>query len=223
MMLLLLAAALPLSGCMSILERSYQSVKPHTSQYWEDATASALRAEDYQSLVNGLLMLLAEQKDTGIVRMYGYEKKAEAIHDMERACAEVTVEDPLGAYLVDYVTYDCEEGTNCYEMTVRFTYQKTPMQLRALTNATTGAALPELLALALEDGCSELAVKIDYMDLSAEDMERSVAQVMESSGNKAMDWSITYYPNEGTIGDTRIIEIVWSGVQMPNGSESAAF
>lgn len=209
MVMLLLAAALPLSGCISVLERSYEVVKPHTSQYWEDATSSALRAEDYQSLVNGLLMLIADQTDTGVVRMYGYEKKTQAMHDMECACAEVTLKDPLGAYLVDYVTYDCEENSSYYEMTVRFTYQKTPMQLRALTNATTAGALPELLALALKDGRSELAVKVDYMDLSAENIEKSIAAVMEKLGRVETEWSVQYYPDAGIVGDTRIVEIVW--------------
>ena len=191
-------------------------VKPHTSQYWEDATASALRAEDYQSLVNGLLMLIADQMDTGVVRMYGYEKKTQAMQDMERACAEVTLEDSLGAYLVDYVTYDCEENISYYEMTVRFTYQKIPAQLRALTNATTAGALPELLALALKDGRSELAVKVDYMDLSVEKIESLIAEVMEKQGKG--DWTVNYYPDAGTIGDTRIVEIVWEDA---NGAASA--
>ncbi len=135
---------------------------------------------------------------------------------MERACAEVTLEDSLGAYLVDYVTYDCEENISYYEMTVRFTYQKMPAQLRALTNATTAGALPELLALALKDGRSELAVKVDYMDLSVEKIESLIAEVMEKQGKR--DWTVNYYPDAGTIGDTRIVEIVWEDA---NGAASA--
>ena len=53
---LLLAVLLSFPGCSAVLERSYDVVEPHNSQYWEDGTSSALRAEDYQSLVNGLLM-----------------------------------------------------------------------------------------------------------------------------------------------------------------------
>ena len=55
---LLLAVLLSFPGCSAVLERSYDVVEPHNSQYWEDGTSSALRAEDYQSLVNGLLMLV---------------------------------------------------------------------------------------------------------------------------------------------------------------------
>ena len=88
------------------------------------------------------------------------------------------MEDPLGAYLVDYMTYDCAEGVNCYEITVRLTYQKTPAQLHALVNATTTGAIPELLDEALRAGQQELAVKVGYMDASADAIGEMVARCM---------------------------------------------
>ena len=107
--LLLVAAACLTSGCAAVLERSYSSVRPHTSQYWEEgASSSALRVEDYQSLVNGLLVLVSNQTETGVVRLYGYAEQSAVVADMDRAVTEVTMEDPLGGYLVEYVTYECE-------------------------------------------------------------------------------------------------------------------
>ena len=211
----LLTAALTLTGCASILERSYESVKPHTSQYWEDATASVLRAEDYTSLVNGLLVLVSNQRDTGLVRLYGYADQTAAMRDMDRACAEVTMEDPLGAYLVDYVTYDCNEGTNCYEITVKMTYQKTPAQLRTLVNATTAGAIPELLSAALGEGKTELAVKVGYMDRSAAEIEEAVAEIMTAGGREEDVWSVQYYPDIGEEGNARIVEITWLPPEEP--------
>ena len=208
------AAALVLAGCGSILEREYETVKPHASQYWEDATASVLRAEDYTSLVNGLLVLVSEQTDAGIVRLYGYADKAAALREMDQACAEVTLEDPLGAYLVEYMTYDCAEGTNCFEITVKLTYQKTPAQLRALVNATTAGAVPELLSAALREGKTELAVKVGYMDRSAAEIETAVAECMAAAGREEGSWSVQYYPDAGGEGDARIVEILW---QPPEG------
>ena len=219
-MAMLLTAALTLTGCSSILECSYESVRPHTSQYWEDATASVLRAEDYQSLVNGLLMLVSNQTDAGLVRLYGYADQTSAMRDMDNACAEVTMEDPLGAYLVDYVTYDCAEGTNCYEFTVKMAYQKTPAQLRAIVNATTAGAVPELLAAALKDGKTELAVKVGYMDYSAAELEEAVAGVMTAGGREEEEWSLQYYPDAGDEGDACIVEIVWQPLAGPELPEN---
>ena len=212
---LLLAVQLSFPGCSAVLERSYDVVEPHNSQYWEDGTSSALRAEDYQSLVNGLLMLVSNQTDAGLVRLYGYGDQASAMRAMDQACAEVTMQDPLGAYLVDYVTYDCVESAGCYEITVKIAYQKTPAQLRALVNATTAGALQELLETALQEEKTELAVKIGYMDRSAEEVSAQVAQIMEEKGMAAEDWSVRYYPDEGEVGDARIVEITWQPPSPP--------
>lgn len=204
-----LAVALPLCGCAAVLERSYEAVTPHTSQYWEDASASALRFEDYQSLVNGLLLLVGERTDTALVRLYGYGDQASAIADMDRACAEVSMEDALGAYLVDYITYDCTERTNCYEMAVRFTYQRTSVQLNAMVNATADSALSSLLATALKTDASELAVKVDHRSRPVEEIEAELSGVMEAAGFAREDWTVSYFPDTGEAGGRCIVEICW--------------
>lgn len=190
--------------------------------WWSRTTASTGRrhilcpaGRDYQSLVNGLLMLVSNQTDAGLVRLYGYGDQASAMRAMDQACAEVTMQDPLGAYLVDYVTYDCVESAGCYEITVKIAYQKTPAQLRALVNATTAGALQELLETALQEEKTELAVKIGYMDRSAEEVSAQVAQIMEEKGMAAEDWSVRYYPDEGEVGDARIVEITWQPPSLP--------
>lgn len=160
-------------------------------------------------------MLVSNQTDAGLVRLYGYGDQASAMRAMDQACAEVTMQDPLGAYLVDYVTYDCVESAGCYEITVKIAYQKTPAQLRALVNATTTGALQELLETALREEKTELAVKIGYMDRSAEEVSAQVAQLMEEKGLAAEDCSIRYYPDEGEVGDTRIVEITWQPLAPP--------
>ena len=55
---LALSLALPLTGCGSMLERSYASVTPHTQFYDESAITSTLGAENYQGLVSALLHLV---------------------------------------------------------------------------------------------------------------------------------------------------------------------
>ena len=209
-LLCITAAAVILCGCSAVLERSYESERPHTSQYWEDGTSSALRAEDYQSLVNGLLMLVTEQTETGVVRLYGYGSQTEAMEDMDRACAEVTMEDPMGAYLVDYITYDCVKGTNCYEFSLKITYQRTPAQLREMVSATTAGAVGDLLRTALDEGAAELAVKVGYMDRSTAEIEENVRAIMEEYGKEDGAWQIHYYPETVNEGDSFVLEITWA-------------
>ena len=94
---LALSLALPLTGCGSMLERSYASVTPHTQFYDESAITSTLGAENYQGLVSALLHLVEEGEETGVIRLYQYSSvTGSAASDVDQACQEATREDPLG-------------------------------------------------------------------------------------------------------------------------------
>ena len=53
---LLLCVSLSLTGCSALLERNYATVEPHSSKFWESEAAGTLRAENYQDIVNDLLI-----------------------------------------------------------------------------------------------------------------------------------------------------------------------
>lgn len=158
---LLLGLCLTLTGCGDkLLERSYSSVVPHNAAYWENEDADTLRAENYQDLVNALLLLLGEHSDDGVVRIYG--DAADKAELAERACVEVQKETPIGAYLLDYITYDGEQESGWYELTVRFGYRRTAEEQAAIVNATSTEALPDLLRAAIEEGRDALAIRVGY-------------------------------------------------------------
>ena len=93
---LLLALSL-LTGCGSLLERSYTAVTPHTQFSDESKNDAILRAETYQGLVSALLYLVEQGEETGTVRLYQYGSvTGTAASDVDQACLEVTQEDPLG-------------------------------------------------------------------------------------------------------------------------------
>ena len=95
--LLLLAGVLLLTGCSSFLHREYSVVEPHSSTYYENE--DVLRAENYQDIVNDLLMLVGQQAKEGAIWLY-LDDGADAAELAERACREVQTETPLGAYAV---------------------------------------------------------------------------------------------------------------------------
>ena len=96
---LLLAVCLPLSGCASLLERSYSSVEPYTDRYWDSGAEDTLKAENYQDLVNSLLMLIEQRSEEVVIRYYapdGADSYAQAIS----AKHEIQNETLLGSYLL---------------------------------------------------------------------------------------------------------------------------
>ena len=159
--IILLALCLTLAGCGDkLLERSYSSVMPHSAAYWENQDADTLRAENYQDLVNALLLLLDTHSEDGVVRLYGdAPNKAAMAGD---ACVEVQKETPIGAYLLDYITYDGETESAYYELTVHFGYRRTAEEQGAIVNATSTEALPDLLRAAIEEGRDAVAIRVGY-------------------------------------------------------------
>ena len=63
-----LLLCLPLAGC-GLLEREYRSVEPHSYSYREEAGGDALRVSSYQDLVNAVLLLAEERRETGRIHI----------------------------------------------------------------------------------------------------------------------------------------------------------
>ena len=59
--------ALTLSGCGSLLERSYADSSPHVQFSDESESEAILRAETYQGLVSALLYLAGEGEEAGVI------------------------------------------------------------------------------------------------------------------------------------------------------------
>ena len=158
MLLLLLAVSLTLSGCTSLLERSYSSVEPYTARYWDSGAEDTLKAESYQDLVNSLLMLIEQRSEEVVIRYYapdgtdGYTQAVKAKHEVQN-------DTLLGSYLLSSLTvmYSSNDGycTLTYSMTYRENVQD-PSALMALTDSQ---SLVDLLRLAVREGHASLTAQ----------------------------------------------------------------
>lgn len=81
----LCAVLLLLTGCASLLERTYTSVEPHSSKFWESEAAGTLRAENYQDIVNDLLLLIGQHTETATLRLYNYSDDLTVAETLEQA------------------------------------------------------------------------------------------------------------------------------------------
>ena len=162
-LLLLLAACLLLAGCGSMLERSYASTIPHVQFSDEDQDPSILRAETYQGLVSALLHLVGQGEEEGVVRLYQYVSvTGSAASDVDRACLEVTQEDPLGAWAVDYIKYDVDQTTAYYQVTVKLAYTKTPEEIKQVISVTGSSAIAQELTTLLPTLPTQAVFRISY-------------------------------------------------------------
>ena len=208
-----LCALLLLTGCASLLERQYSTVEPHSSKFWESEAADTLRAENHQDLVNDLLLLIGQHTENATIRLYNFKDDMTVAETLEQATTEIQQETPMGAYAVEFITSSSQAQRGYYEVSVQISYRRTAEQIQAVVNATSTEALSSLLETALDNGETELAVRIGYW--RAGDRERVaeiVAQLREERGlADTPPWGVYYYPAEETAG---LIEFVLEGADL---------
>ena len=198
----LLLAALLLTGCAPLLEREYSTTEPHSSKFWESEAAGTLRAENYQDIVNDLLLLIAQHTEAATIRLYDFEDDVSVADTLERAAVEIQEQTPLGAYAVSYITTSSQSQRGYYEIAVKISYRRSAEQIQSVVNATRPEAVSSLLEAALNDGRTELAVRIGYWGQDGQSgIESAVAQVREERGlTEETPWLVNYYPAEGPVG-----------------------
>lgn len=206
------ALCLLLSGCASLLEREYTTVEPHVSKFWESEAAGTLRAESYQDVVNDLLILIGQHTESATLRLYNFDDELSVAQTLEQATNEVKQETAMGAYAVEFITFTSQAQRGYYEAPVQISYRRTAQQIQAVVNATSTEAVYSLLTAAVEEGRTELAVRIGYWreDDQAR-VEEVVSRVREELGlTQTPAWSVYYYPAQGEVG---LVEFALSGGQ----------
>ena len=93
----LLALCFLLTGCASLLDREYSTAEPHSNKFWESEATGTLRAENYQDIVNDLMLLIGRHTDQAVIRFYSYNDGVSVADALEKAAAAVQHETALGS------------------------------------------------------------------------------------------------------------------------------
>ena len=206
MLCLMMAAVLCLSGCGSFLEREYSRVEPHSSAYYESENHSVLHAENYQDLVNDLLVLVSGHAEEGTIFYYGTEEMPSAADAAEQACREVQQDTPMGAYAVDYMTYTVDDEPRNYSaITLTLRYRRTAEQVNGIVHTSGVTALYDLLTAAAQSGAEDLAIRVGYFDHEENAVRTTVKQVQRELDRVQEPWEVHFYPDGSDVG---IIEII---------------
>ena len=133
--LCLCGAALALSGCAAMLERSHVSSTAHVDYAMEEDDESILRAETYQGLVNSMRYFIDGHRSGGVIRLYNYT--GDVASDLAAARDEV-LQDPVGAFAVGALSYESTRILTYYEVTLSISYSRTAREVEEI---------PEVLGL----------------------------------------------------------------------------
>ena len=201
---LALAAAMTLTGCSAMLERSYVSSTTHLD-YSVAEDSSILRVETYQGLVNALLYFVNQHSSTGTLRLYNYTGDVEA--DLESACNEVTTEDPLGVFSVRSMDYDSTRILTYYEVDVRISYSRSAQVVSSIQTVSGLSGLRSELTRAISTRQSQSISRASYFPGDEEMVQSLFWQAYYSAPRLAISppqISVSLYPSTGA---QRIVEV----------------
>ena len=204
---LALAAALLLTGCAPLLQRSYSSYSAHVESVVAD-DSSALRAESYRGLVDALLYYVNRHITDGVIRLANYPSDVSA--DLESARLEVMREDPLGAFAVEELTYDFSRIVSYYEVSVSITYSHTAEEIAAIEFASGSAAIRPRLRQAMAKFSSTLLLRTSYFTGDEDQVRAMAVQAYYDTPQSAFglpEISVKLYPDSGV---QRIIALTFT-------------
>lgn len=197
---------LPLSGCASLLERSYSSSTPHVDRPATAGDSSAIRVENYRELVSAVLFLVSQGEEEGAIQLQDYAGDTEA--DLTAACLEVATEDPLGAYAVEYIKHETTRVVSYDQATLTIHYRRTPEQIRSISTVTGTGAIRTELQSALEELKTEVVFRVAYFAEDADSIAGLIRQAYYDTPAAALgmpEAQITLYPDSGS---RRVVEIL---------------
>ena len=195
----ILSGSLLLSGCSSMLARSYTSVTPHSAAPVVESDQLTIRAESYQDLVNALLYFITQGQQTGTIRLYNYPYDVK--HDLSAACREVMQEDPLGAYAVQDISCNVVPVVSCYEATVSLSYRRTLQQINSIVSVTGVTSIRNKLRDALSVHDSSLVLRINYFEEDEQYLLDLAQDAYFSAPDAALGFpqtTLTLFPETGS-------------------------
>ncbi len=169
--LILLCAALaaPLSGCASVFDKEYISVTSFPESTYSPSAGGATAVKSYLDLKLAINSLIAAHAESGTLDFSNYNG-LNISDDLAAATKEVSTETALGAYAVDYISYDLDRIVGYYEVEVYVYYRRTAEEVEAIVSESTVSGLREAIRAALAGLETELVVMVSASGASEDDV-----------------------------------------------------
>ncbi len=173
----LLAAALLLSagGCAAVFDRSYAVSQVYEASAGQEEPGDAAydSISSYASLRRAIVQLVADHVDSAQLQFANYD--GDLSQDISTACWEVKSSTALGAFAVDYISYDLSRIVSYYQAEVNIAYKRSAAQVDALENAVTTSALAGRMDRALRAGDTYLVLRIADASATADTIRAYVS------------------------------------------------
>jgi len=141
-----LAALFVLPGCSNILEGDTLVVTMHEKPV-SVSPDSEIQAGNYDELKTRILEFIKERQEIGFIRVNTYDGDIQNLqNDVNRACSEITKDDPYGAFAVLSMTGTVNKIVSYYQVDININYKDvTKEQLDSIVPVSTIRYLESIL------------------------------------------------------------------------------
>lgn len=209
-----LSPTLLLTGCSKLTDREYSYVEDHPQDYIEDSGGQYLTVENYQGLRSAILRYVTDMEPTGAIRISRYN--GNIADDVAAACLDISRNDPMGAFCLDYIAQDFSRIVSYYEVSFNFVYNRTPEDVARIVHVYTLEQAQEEIIKAYRNRDTSLILRCYYYDEWDVDLTRYLSSVYYDIPECALlqpGIDTQMYPESGT---QRILEFTFDYSEDPD-------
>ncbi len=204
--LLAVCLCFSLCACGSWLDGSYHSVQPHQDDRQEQLQET-MTAFSYRELLSLLCDMVENGQQAGVIDMPGFaENQLRTL--MDQATAYVVQYHPIGAYVVDKITYELGTAGSKPALAVSITYVHSRAEILRIKKLPDMDAVGEKIREALANCDAGLILRVEnYEDVDYALLVQDYAEQYPEFCMEIPQISVVTYPQTG---DDRVLELTFS-------------
>ena len=202
----ILLLAFLLSGCSSLMDGAYHSVKPHLAE-GSKLSDDVVTVSDYNELRDALVEMVTSGKQQSTIYFTGFGQE-DVDQYMRTAIMHVFQNSAIGAYAVEEITYDSGIKGGAEAIAVDVTYLHGRSEILRIKKAADIESAKNQIAASLRNCDSTVVIKINnYIGM---DVEQYVQEYVNANPHLCMELpqvSATVYPKQGS---ERVLEVFFT-------------
>lgn len=176
-LLLCLGMALTMSGCAVLFDTEYSVTEPYAAEMvfvenTEDAAVGSI--SNYASLKRAIEYLVSQHAESAELQFQNYDGSIS--QDISAACWEVKSSSAIGAFAVDYMSYDLSRIVSVYQAELHITYKRSADQMSALETVPNFTAFTDKLDQAIRENRTYLVLETGIASITADIVREKVQE-----------------------------------------------
>lgn len=200
-----------------IENRSFTWQQPHEQVRSDFSDSAYLVARNYKQLLDCAEAILSAGETVGSIRYYHDTEDISA--ELARACSEITLNTPIGAYAVASLHMEPTRVLSYHNIRVTVEYKRTAEEIASLYTLNSSSELQTLLRPALIALKPSLLLRMEYFDPELLKLDENLSALLCSDPDCCYGltgYSTQTYPNEGL---ERIVEIRFTYDRSPEDAQ----